>query len=145
MTEPMKYTFALVFAVALAGLAGCGGTPEKATGPAPEQMPPPSVAMQFPNVPIPKGIELDRGKTFIYESGSGDIKVGRLVFSVWNKAEDVVDYFRTEMVQNGWTPLQIVEHDTRTMLYERTGQVCTVSVTPSSLGKTHIEIQVGPK
>ena len=101
--------------------------------------------MQFPHVPIPKGIDLDRGKTFIYESGTGDIKVGRLVFSVWNRAEDVVDYFRTEMVQNGWTPLQIVEFDTRTMLYERKGQVCTVLVTPSSLGKTQIEIQIGPK
>ncbi|MCF8720262.1 hypothetical protein [Nitrospina gracilis] len=145
MTESIQRTVAAALIFALFGFSGCADTPKKTGDSAPEQSPPPSVAMQFPNVPLPKGIELDRGKTFIYESGSGNIKVGRLVFSVWNKAEDVVDYFRTEMVQNGWTPLQIVEHDTRTMLYQRKGQVCTVSVTPSHLGKTHIEIQIGPK
>jgi len=141
----MKHLAATLIALVLTGLAGCADKPKKANGPVPREVPPASVAMQFPHVPIPKGIDLDRGKTFIYESGTGDIKVGRLVFSVWNRAEDVVDYFRTEMVQNGWTPLQIVEFDTRTMLYERKGQVCTVLVTPSSLGKTQIEIQIGPK
>ena len=106
--------------------------------------PPPAIAIQFSSIPLPDGIELDRDKTFIYESGSGAVKVGRLSFSLWNRAGEVVEYFRNEMPGRGWQSIRIVEHDTTIMLYEQENEVCTIIVEPA-LGKTQIEIQIGPK
>ena len=146
MTKHTKRIIFVLFVIALAGLTGCAGTPKKAGEPTtPEtEPPPPFVALQFPSIPIPKGTELDRDKTFIYESGSGEVKVGRLVFSVWNKPQEVVDYFREEMSKNGWKLLRTIEHTETILLYERKGEVATVMI-DSSLGKTYIEIQIGPK
>lgn len=146
MTKHTQRIIFVLFVIALAGLTGCAGTPKKAGGPpsTEKEPPPPTVALQFPSIPIPKGTELDRDKTFIYESGSGKVKVGRLVFSVWNKYQEVVDYFRDEMVNNGWKLLRTIEHTETILLYERRGKVATVII-QSSLGKTYIEIQIGPK
>lgn len=146
MTKHTKRIILILFAITLGGWVGCAQSPKKAGSPpsAEKEPPPPAVALQFPSIPIPKGTELDRDKTFIYESGSGKVKVGRLVFSVWNKTQDVVDYFREEMVKNGWKSVRTMEHTDTILLYERKGKVATIII-KHSMGKTHIEIQIGPK
>jgi len=141
--SPYRHFTLIYLALAVVFLTlGCARTQTKQTAP-PKEKPPP-LALQFANIPIPDGFSLDREKTFIYESGSGSVKVGRLYFSVWNKVEDVVEYFRNEMPPKGWTSIRIIEHQVTVMLYETETELCTVIVEPS-IGKTKIEIQVGPK
>ncbi len=134
----------LALAAMASGFLGC--TPKAYspnTGSDGKKLPPP-IAMQFSSIPLPDGVELDRDKTFIYESGSGTVKVGRLSFSLWNRAGEVVEYFRNEMPGRGWQLIRVVEHDVTVMLYEKESDVCTIMVEPT-LGKTQIEIQIGPK
>ena len=48
--------------------------------------PPPPVqetAYPFSDIPIPSGFSRDDSKSFIYESGSGTVKVAKIVFSGW--------------------------------------------------------------
>lgn len=103
-----------------------------------------SVQVRFANIPIPNGFDLDRSKSFIYESGSGTVKVGKLHFSGWNDAEEVIEFFRNEMVTKGWTAISIMEQKSTIMVYEQETQVCTIYVEPS-LGRTSVQINVGPR
>ncbi len=105
---------------------------------------PPPLAIQFSNIPIPKNYSLDRDRTFIYESGSGNVKVGRLYFYVKSSSEDLVEFYRNEMLQKGWKLIRIIEHDGTVMLYENPKELCTVIVS-HSFAKTRAEVQVGPK
>ncbi len=145
MIKPLT---SLVFIMALtvmgSGFLGCAKTTYSPNSDGEGQAPPPPIAMQFSSIPLPDGVELNRDKTFIYESGSGTVKVGRLSFSLWNSADEVVEYFRNEMPSRVWQSIRIVEHDITIMLYEMDNEVCTIIVEPS-FGKTKIEIQIGPK
>ncbi len=102
------------------------------------------VALPFTDVPIPSGFSADRSKSFVYESGSGSIKVGRLYYSGWHDSQDVVNYYHNAMVNKGWKMVNAMEHDGMILNYEKKTRVCTVIVTDALL-KTHLEIQVGPK
>ncbi len=142
----MKTTLLLrlttVFLLLLSGCAGMETQDSKGpqTGPPTES----SLSTRFANVPIPPGFDLDRSKSFIYESGSGSVKVGKLFLRGWNGVDEVIEFFRNEMVAKGWTSISIMEQSTTVMMYERETQVCTIMVEPS-LGKTKVQINVGPK
>lgn len=105
---------------------------------------PAALTARFANVPIPPGFDLDRTKSFIYESGSGAVKVGKLHLTGWNGIEEVVEYYRNEMVAKGWSSVSIMEQKITVMVYEQEGQMCTIMVEPT-FSKTHVEINVGPK
>ncbi len=105
---------------------------------------PVALTTRFGNVPIPPGFDLDRNKSFIYESGSGAVKVGKLHLSGWNDEDEVIEFYRNEMVTKGWSSISIMEQKITVMVYEQEGQICTIMVEPS-FSKTHVEINVGPK
>jgi len=103
-----------------------------------------NVAHPFSDVPIPSGFNQDRAKSFVYESGSGEVKVGRLYYSGWHDSQEVVNYYHNAMINKGWKMVNSMEHDGMILNYEKKTRVCTVIV-KDALMKTHLEIQVGPK
>ena len=105
---------------------------------------PSALKQRFGNVPIPPGFDLDRSKSFIYESGSGAVKVGKIHLTGWNDEDEVIEYYRNEMIAKGWSTVSIMEQKITVMVYEQEGQMCTIIVEPS-FSKTHVEINVGPK
>lgn len=102
------------------------------------------VAYPFTDVPIPAGFKADRSKSFIYESGGGSVKVGRMYYSGWNGLQELVSYYQNAMINKGWKMVNAMEHDGMILNYEKKGWICTLIVTESVL-KTHLEIQIGPK
>ncbi|MEC7640622.1 MAG: hypothetical protein VYC17_00550 [Nitrospinota bacterium] len=98
----------------------------------------------FPDLPIPRKFKFNRGKSFFYEAGSGTIKVGHLFFSGRANLEKVIPFYQNEMVNKGWKLVQFVERDISTLHYEKENLSCRVTLA-SSLGKTEIEIVIGPK
>jgi hypothetical protein len=99
---------------------------------------------RFPDVPFPQKFKFDRDKSFVYETGSGGVKVGRLFFSGWARLDDAVSFYHNEMINKGWTLVRAIEHEGIMMLYDKKGWVCTIILT-ASLGQANVEIQVGPK
>ena len=99
---------------------------------------------RFSDIPIPSRFKYDRSRSFIYESGSGTIKVGRLFFQGWAGLDSVIGFYQNEMLNNGWTLIRVIEHDGNMLLYEKEARVCTINIT-STLGQSTVEIQVGPK
>lgn len=141
--------FVLTASFALFVMTGCALTQDAtdsadsggSAGPGAEVI---TLAHPFSDVPIPSGFSADRAKSFVYESGSGDVKVGRLYYSGWHDSQDVVNYYYNAMINKGWKMVNSMEHDGIILNYEKETRVCTVIVT-DALIKTHLEIQVGPK
>ena len=111
------------------------------------ETPPPepiNLAHPFTDVPVPKDSERDPSKTFVYESGSGAIKVGRLFFSTSENLIDTVEFYQNEMTNQGWTLVNSMAHDGKILNYQKEGSVCTVIIQSTWLG-SDVEVQIGPK
>ena len=110
--------------------------------------PPPPVtetAHPFEDIPVPSGFSRDNDKSWIYESGSGTVKVGRLFFSGWENMDHVLPFYQNEMLNKGWKLVNSIKTEKNQILnYEKEGSVSTIMLR-SRLMNTFIEIQVGPK
>ena len=124
--------------------AGCVAIEEMTATEPPPPPPPPEMVYPFSDIPIPNGFERDHAKSFVYESGSGTVKVGRFFYSGWNSLDDVVNFYQNEMVNKGWSLVNSIKHETTILNYEKEGWVCALMI-ESKLGRAIIEIQAGPK
>ena len=109
--------------------------------------PPPAVqatAYPFSDIPIPSGFSRDDSKSFIYESGSGAVKVAKIIFSGWENLDQVITFYQNEMLNNGWTPGPSIRDKNYILNYEKEGWATTV-ILKHNYGRTTIEIQAGPK
>ena len=139
----------IVFLFILIFFSGCAtwdswniGLDEKSAPPPP---PVTETAHPFEDIPIPSGFSRDNDKSWIYESGSGTVKVGRLFFSGWENMDHVLPFYQNEMLNKGWTLVNSIKTEKNQILnYEKEGSVSTIMLR-SRLMTTFIEIQVGPK
>ena len=115
---------------------------DKETPPLPD---PVNLAHPFTDVPIPNGFDRDQSKSFVYESGSKDVKVGRLYFSGSSNLEETVEFYQNEMINHKWTAgVSFLADNGKVLNYQKKGWVCTVIIQSGWFG-SNIEIQVGPK
>jgi hypothetical protein len=133
----------LLFGIWLSA-TGCATWEEMTAAKPPAPPPPPELVYPFSDIPIPNGFERDHTKSFVYESGSGDVKVGRFFYSGWSELNEVVSFFQNEMVNKGWSLVNSIKHETTILNYEKEGWLCALGI-KSTLGKTFVEIQAGPK
>ena len=131
-----------IFTIGL--LSGCATWDEMVPETPPTPPPPPAVVYPFSDIPVPNGFERDHSKSFIYESGSGSVKVGRFFYSGWGYLGETVDFYQNEMVNKGWRLVNSMKHETTILNYEKDGWVCALII-HSVLGKAFVEIQAGPK
>lgn len=104
-----------------------------------------NLAHPFTDIPIPEEFDRDQSKTFVYESGDKNIKVGRLFFSGSGNLEEIVDFYQNEMINHQWTPgVSFLANNGKILNYQKTGWDCTVIIQSGWLGSS-IEIQIGPK
>ncbi len=108
--------------------------------------PPPTLETAYPfsDIPVPFDFSRDNSKSFIYESGSGTVKVGRFIYSGWTNLDDIITFYQNEMLNKGWNLVNSIKAENHIMNYEKEGWVSTV-ILNSNLGRTIIEIQAGPK
>ena len=109
-------------------------------------LPPPTLETAYPfsDIPVPFDFSRDNSKSFIYESGSGAVKVGRFFYSGWKNLDDFITFYQNEMLNKGWSLVNSIKHVNHVLNYEKEGWVSTV-ILHSNLGRTIIEIQAGPK
>jgi len=138
--------FVITASFALFIMTGCSSTPKTADSAdyADSGAGYSEVALPFKDVPIPSGFSANRAKSFIYESGNGSIKVGRLYYSGWHGSQEVVNYYHNAMINNGWKMINAMEHDGMILNYQKKTKLCTIIVSEAML-KTKLEIQIGPK
>ena len=124
--------------------AGCAALEKMNVTKPPLPPPPPKMVYPFSDIPYPQGYAFDSSKSFIYEAGSGTVKVGRFIYSGWSDFNGVVNFYQNEMINKGWNLVNAIKHETTILNYQKEGWVCTLMI-KSKLGQVFIEIQAGPK
>lgn len=134
----MVPVFSLMFSVGCAGLKQSMNE----TPPLPDPI---NLAHPFTDLPIPNDFDRDQSKSFVYESGSKNIKVGRLFFSGGSKLEETIEFYQNEMINHKWTPgVSFLADNGKILNYQKKGWDCTIIIQSGWFG-SNLEIQIGPK
>ena len=139
----------IVFLFILLLFPGCATWESWDIGLDEESEPPPPLVIEtahpFSDIPVPSGFSRNNGKSWIYESGSGTVKVGRLFFSGRKNMDEILPFYENEMLNKGWNLVNSIKTEKRHILnYEKEGWVSNIMLR-SNIVSTFIEIQVGPK
>jgi len=133
----------IIIILSLAFFNGCAGLDqfEKQVPPEPAII---NNALPFIDVPVPNGFNRDQSKSFVYETGNNDMKVGRLFFNGASGLKPIVEFYRNEMVNKGWTLTNSMTSTDTILNYRKEGWICTVIIRPRSFNRSIVEIQIGP-
>ena len=118
-------------------------TGKKSDPPPPPPPPPTGQYLDFDDVKIPAGLDLDRDESFVYESQS--IKAGVLTFSGMQKVTDMLTFFQDNMVRDGWKQMSSFKYRKNILIYTKPGKVCLIVVVyPPPFNKITVEVWVSP-
>ena len=101
-------------------------------------------ALPFTDVPVPNGFNRDQLKSFVYETGNNEMKVGRLFFSGNTSLKPTVEFYQNEMINKGWSLVNSMASTETILNYRKEGWICTVIIRPRSFSRSIVEIQIGP-
>jgi len=127
--------------------SGCAGLDIGLDGnkSSPSKPPQQANAYPFPDIPVPVNFSRDESKSWIYESGSGTVKVARLFFSGYKNLDTVVIFYQNEMLNKGWSLVNSIKTAKEHIInFQKEGWVSTIRINGNLLS-TFIEIQAGPK
>ena len=127
--------------------SGCAGLDIGLDGNKNSPSKPPQQANAYPfsDIPVPVGFSRDESKSWIYESGSGTVKVARLFFSGYKNLDTVVIFYQNEMLNKGWSLVNSIKTEREHLInFQKEGWVCTIKLS-GNIVSTFIEIQAGPK
>ena len=144
----IKYNLSTVFSgiiifLSLAFFNGCAGLDqfEKQVPPEPAII---NIALPFADVRVPNGFNRDQSKSFVYETGNKDMKVGRLFFNGTSGLKPIVEFYRNEMINKGWALVNSMASTDTILNYRKEGWICTVIIRPRSFSRSIVEIQIAP-
>jgi PBP1b-binding outer membrane lipoprotein LpoB len=140
----MKRLLAMVFVVALV-VSGCA-TFDKWMGkeeekPKPKFETPNQVFYTFPDIPIPKELNLIKDRTFIYETQN--LKVGVLVLEGNLEMESLESYFKINMGKNGWKFVNSFKFRDVVLNFAKEDKTANIKMSRPGFS-TEVEIWVGP-
>ncbi len=97
----------------------------------------------FDDIPVYPGFKLIPEKSFVYESGN--VKVGRLIFRGKSSINDMVNYYKNTLPEQGWEPISIsIYGKDANLTYVTSDRVLQVRMT-QGFSETTLIIQVGPR
>jgi hypothetical protein len=102
----------------------------------------PNVAYySFPDIPVPKELDLVRDKSFVYETAN--VRTGLLVLKGNVDINSLEQYFRTNMAKNGWRFINGFKYATVILNYMKEDRAAHIRISRETWS-TWVEIWVGP-
>jgi hypothetical protein len=98
---------------------------------------------RIPDIPVPAGFEFDRGHSFVFQNGV--IDVGSVQYVGKEDIGAVAQFYVDEMPRYNWTLLNVAEHQTVTISFDKPDKACQVLLSPKSVRGTVIQISFYPK
>ncbi len=95
----------------------------------------------FPDIPVPKELTFQRERSFIYETPS--VKAGVLVLSGNIDIGSLENYFKINMVKNGWRFTNSYKYGDLILNFVKEDRTSSIRATKESFS-TQVEIWVGP-
>lgn len=121
-------------------LAGCAKTIH--TGPTGEEGPTPIVTIhEFPDVPIPKELDLDQNESFVYMTP--EFATGSLVYNGNVDYDSLVKFFDESLGDNGWVLQASLKYIRTLLFYQKESRICLITMKMAPLN-IRVEIWVAP-
>lgn len=95
----------------------------------------------FPDIPVPKELSYDYGRSFVYETPL--LKAGVLVFNGNVEVKSLENYFKINMARNGWRFVNSFQYTDVILNFEKEGKVSNIRISRGAFN-TNVEITVGP-
>ncbi len=95
----------------------------------------------FPDVPVPKEVEIVNERSFVYETPS--FKAGVVVFSGNVDPASLENYFKINMSKNGWRYINSFRYKDIVLNYMKDDKTCNIKISRGAF-QTELEIWVGP-
>ena len=140
----MKKLIVICFVLSLI-CAGCAAFQQKQTAsdtPAPSK--PQGFNQQFygfPDVPVPKEVDIVNERSFVYETPA--FKAGVIVFSGNVEPASLENYFKINMSKNGWRYINSFRYKDTVLNYVKDDKTCNIKISRGAF-QTELEIWVGP-
>lgn len=125
--------------IALYGCATISGRGKAATNPALLE---PQAVLKFSDVPVPVGFKLIPQDSYFFEASN--VRVGLLKYQGKGNIEQVVSFFKEQMVMYNWDLLNVVEYGQRLLNFDRESETCIISLLPKG-NNIDITVAIGPK
>jgi len=139
----MKKAFVLFF-LALFALSGCTFFKTSAAKDEAPQSGQPVLNQAFygfPDVPVPKELKLNNERSFIYETTS--LRAGVLVLSGNVELDSLENYFKVNMIKNGWKFINSFKFKDITMNFVKNDKTCNIKMSRDTFN-ADVEVWVGP-
>lgn len=138
----MKKCIILSFVILLV-FSGCAlfqrsGSDSTAQG---KQEGPNQIFYGFPDVPVPKEMTIVKDKSFVYETSS--FRAGVLFLSGNVDLQSLENYFKMNMVKNGWKYINSFRFKDVVMNYIKDDKTCTIKMSRTTF-ESDAEIWIGP-
>jgi len=122
-------------------LAGCAGLTSKDKPEADPNILEPQAVLKFSDVPVPNGF---RQLQDSYSFESSGVRVGVLKYQGKANPDQVVNFYKEQMMMYNWNLLNIVEYGQRLMNFDRENETCVITMMPKGKDITLV-ITLGPK
>jgi hypothetical protein len=97
----------------------------------------------FEDILIPGELNYQPKKSAIYETGK--FKMGWMVFSKWRLDQNsLIEFFSYHMERDNWKLVSSFKGKESFLNFSKPDKTCTMKMTETWLGKTEVEIRVGP-
>ena len=111
-----------------------------------KQLKEPSLAvasmLRFEDIPVPSGFKILEGESFAFQN---DVtRVALLKYMGARNLDNVVLFYKEQMLLYNWNPMNVIEYERRILNYERESESCIVTI-ESAGRKSIVTIAVSPK
>jgi len=124
--------------ISLFGCAGIGQKDKPASNP---DLLEPQAMLKFTDIPVPTGFKQLQDS---YSFESSGVRVGVLKYQGTANPDQVVNFYKEQMLMYNWNLLNVVEYGQRLMNFDRENETCVISLVPKGKLITLV-ISLGPK
>lgn len=105
----------------------------------------PQSQLRFVDIPAPRGFKFMAQASYFFENYG--MRAAVLKYKGRATLDQVVNFYKEQMLLNNWNLLNIVEYGDRIMTFDRENEICTITLVPKAIGWNNIvvTISVGPK
>ncbi len=100
-------------------------------------------SFRISDIPVPTGFEFDRAQSYVYQDR--DREIGSMRYVGKASVGATTQFFLDEMVQYNWTLVNVVEHQTVVLNFEKPERVCMIVLTRAGRSGTDVRIDFRPR
>lgn len=100
-------------------------------------------SFRISDIPVPAGFNFDRTQSYVYQDR--DREIGSMRYVGKAQVGTATQFFLDEMVQYNWTLVNVVEHQTVVLNFEKPEKTCMIMITQAGRSGTEVRIDFRPR